>query len=192
MHQLCQGVGLNDRKYPSRNGNKDAKEYKLWNAMLYRCYSPWALNRDMTYIDCYVSENFKKYSYFYEWCQEQPGFNQKGFDLDKDLIAKGNKLYSEDICVFVPHEVNSVLNDCKTARGSLPMGITLNQGFYIARISKKNKRFVVGRFKDYKEAFLCYKTAKEDYLKEIAEEYSDVLDSRVYNYLLNHKIEITD
>ena len=36
------------------------------------------------------------------------------------------------------------------------------------------------------------KTAKEDYLKEIAEEYKDVLDSRVYNYLLNHKIEITD
>lgn len=192
MQNLCQGIGFNDRKYPARVNGKNKKEYKLWNAMLYRCYSPQALSRDKTYLDCEVSENFKKYSYFYEWCQEQTGFNQKGFDLDKDLIVKGNKLYSEDICVFVPHEVNSILNDCRTARGRLPMGITLNQGIYIARISKKNERFVVGRFKDCKEAFLCYKTAKEDYLKEIAEEYKDVLDSRVYNYLLNHKIEITD
>lgn len=190
--RLCQGVGINDRKYPSKINGITKKEYKHWNAMLYRCYSPLALNRDATYIDCYVSDNFKKYSYFYEWCSNQIGFDEDGFELDKDILLKGNNIYSEETCVFLPHEINSILNSCKTVRGRLPLGITMIKQRYVARISKKNERVEIGRFGDLDAAFTAYKKAKEDHLKQVALEYRDRIDPRAYHALMNYSVEITD
>ena len=189
---LCQGVGFNDRKYPSKIKGKNVREYKLWNAMLYRCYSPKALSRDKGYIDCTVSENFKSYSYFYEWCQEQIGFSS-GFELDKDIIIKGNKLYSEDTCAFIPHEINSVLNSCKSARGELPVGIQKTKsGKYKARVCLSEGRVNCGLHKTCDDAFEAYKQEKERRIRILAYKYKDVIDCRVYNSLLSYSVEVGD
>ena len=42
------------------------------------------------------------------------------------------------------------------------------------------------------EAFNAYKKAKEAYIKEVAEEWRDSIDPRVYESLMNWVIEITD
>ena len=88
------GVGITGTKYqPTINGVK-TKEYVLWCNMLERCYSTNLKKRQPTYEYCEVSENFKSYEYFYEWCHKQVGFSNKDWQLDKDLLIKGNKLYS--------------------------------------------------------------------------------------------------
>ena len=48
------------------------------------------------------------------------------------------------------------------------------------------------RFKTSEEAFQAYKTAKEAYIKEVAERWKGKIDDKVYQALLEWKIEITD
>ena len=98
------GIGVLGTKYPSKVNGVQTKEYDLWQSMLQRCYSDSFKKKYPTYEGCEVSDNFKSYEYFYEWCNEQIGFGNDGdgnpFQLDKDLLSKGNKIYSETTCVF--------------------------------------------------------------------------------------------
>ena len=93
---IC-GVGVLGTKYPSSVNGRTTKEYELWQSMLKRCYSDGFKKKYSTYEGCKVSNNFKIYEYFYEWCNKQVGFSNKDWQLDKDLLAKGNKIYSEDL-----------------------------------------------------------------------------------------------
>ena len=96
------GVGVVGTKYPISEGGVKTKEYVLWCSMLTRCYSDTFKKKRQTYEGCEVSDNFKSYEYFYKWCNNQIGFSNKDWQLDKDLLIKGNKVYSEDSCVFLP------------------------------------------------------------------------------------------
>ena len=75
------GVGILGDEPACANG-RTLKEYMLWGSMLKRCYDNKYHSEHPTYRDCYVSENFKYYSYFKDWCSRQVGFNQTGWDLD--------------------------------------------------------------------------------------------------------------
>ena len=190
--KLVYGVGINDGKYPSNINKKPVKEYKLWVDMLKRCYSE-SLHKDYpTYIDCTVSDNFKNYSYFYEWCNEQIGFGLKGFELDKDLLIKGNKIYSEDTCLFLPKNLNYILLKCDSKRGCLPIGVNKKGDKFQVNIRMHGKKSYLGSFDTVDEAFNTYKNAKERYLKEIVEKYKSQIDERAYNAIANYKIEIID
>ena len=95
----------------------ETKDYKLWKSMLGRCYDEKYSNKYPTYKDCTASDNFKYLPYFEEWCHQQIGFDQVGWQLDRDLLIKGNKIYSEDTCCFVPAEINSLFIKCDRSRG---------------------------------------------------------------------------
>ena len=170
------------------------KEYKLWQDMLRRCYNSKFVQKNPTYKDCHASENFKYYPYFKEWCNQQIGFDQAGWHLDKDILIKGCKIYSEDTCCFVPQEINCALPNSKSVRGTLPSGVIYNntKTRYRARIQRGYKWESLGTYDTPEEAFYAYKQAKEDYIKEVANKWKDQIDPRVYESLMNWTIEITD
>ena len=193
------GVGTVGTKYPSTINGGDTKEYMLWKSMLVRCYSTALKKRYPTYEYCKVSENFKYYEYFYEWCNKQIGFNNEGnenpFHLDKDLLIKGNKVYSESTCVFLPAEINSLLVKSDKIRGKHPIGVSWNKRdeAFVAKVKKsKGKSEHLGYFKTEIEAFNAYKQAKEAFIKEQADKWKGKIDDRAYNALMNYTVEITD
>lgn len=192
--RLVRGVGFNDGKYKSSINGKDIKESHLWRAMLQRCYDPSAIKRRSDYSDCYVSENFKSYSYFYEWCQNQIGFNVDNFSLDKDLLVKGNRVYSEENCLFLPTRINVALSKGTRQESELPIGVYFNKNTkrFVARCSLNGKTTYIASSLCPIEAFNKYKSFKEDYLKLLANEYKDAIDPRAYNALMNYTVEITD
>ena len=194
VSSVC-GVGIVGIKYPISEGGAQIKEHTLWNSMLKRCYSDCSKKKRPTYEGCEVSDNFLYYEYFYEWCHKQIGFNNKDWQLDKDLLIKGNKVYSENTCVFIPSEINSLLINCTASRGEHLIGVSWSKTHkaFISQVSKsKGKRWYLGLFKTEIEAFNAYKQAKENFIKEQAEKWKSQIDLRAYEALMNYQVEITD
>ena len=189
------GVGIVGTKYPVSEGCRGTKEYVLWKDVLRRCYSDDFKKKQPTYKACEVSDKFKSYEYFYEWCHSQIGFGVDGFEIDKDLLIKGNKVYSEDSCVFLPAEINMVLVKCTASRGEHLIGVSWHntKKAFVARVRKnKGKTEWLGVFKTEIEAFNAYKEAKESFVKEQAEKWKSQIDDRAYEALMNYQVEITD
>ncbi len=189
------GVGILGNKYQAKINGVITKEYDLWSNMLERCYNDVYKKKYPTYESCEVSDKFKSYEYFCEWCNKQIGFDTEGFELDKDLLIKGNKVYNESTCVFIPAEINSLLTKCTASRGEHLIGVCWDKKgkAFKAQISKnKGKREHLGYFKTEIEAFKAYKTAKESFVKEQANKWKSQIDKRAYDSLMNYTVEITD
>ena len=189
------GIGIVGTKYLISEGDVLTKEYVLWCNMLQRCYSDTYQKKQPTYKDCEVSENFKYYEYFYEWCQNQIGFGECGFQLDKDLLTKGNKVYSENTCVFIPREINQVLVKRTALRGEHLIGVYWHKRgkAFAAQVNKSNGGSeYLGLFNTEIEAFNAYKIAKEIHIKELADRLKSQIDERAYEALMNYEVEITD
>ena len=185
------GVGIIGNKYPTTINRKSTKHYVLWKSMLERCYGNSNHKPSVSYKSCSVNGDFKYYTYFYEWCNEQVGFKD-GFNLDKDLLTKGNKVYSESTCVFLPNEINLALSTKKSQRGESLIGVRKTKTGYQSRCNIRGKNYSLGVFNTEIEAFNAYKQAKESYLKELANKWKDEIDTRAYNALMNYQVEITD
>ena len=188
-------VGISGTKYPSKVNGVTTKEYDLWNGMLVRCYSDNFKKKNPTYEGCEASENFKSYEYFYEWCQKQIGFNNEGWHLDKDLLIKGNKVYSETTCVFLPQEINKILTKRTTSRGEYLIGIYWSKTHkaFKAQVGKnKGGREYLGLFNTELEAYNAYKIAKESFVKEQANNWKSQIDPRAHEALMKYTVNITD
>jgi len=198
MGKLVHGIGINDGKYPARCGDRMMKEYEVWRQMLNRCTENlWVVRQ--SYVGTTCSENFKSYTFFYEWCQEQVGFKNvdnggNSWHLDKDILVRGNKVYSEDACVFVPLRLNNLLTKRKCSRGQFLIGVDFQAKTkkYRARCCDGISNYYLGIFSMQEEAFQSYKTFKEHLIKEVANEYKERLDSRAYQALINYEVNITD
>lgn len=122
---LIYGVGLNDDTYKTQY-KLDGKiircpYYVTWSGMLRRCYSEnFKLSRP-TYNGCYVCDEWKVFSSFKSWMMDR---DWEGKQLDKDILCKGNKVYSPDFCVFVPALINSFIIANDANRGEFPVGVT--------------------------------------------------------------------
>ena len=189
------GEGILGVKYQTKIDGISTKEYVLWKNMLERCYSDSFKKRRPTYEGCEVSENFKYYEYFYEWCHKQIGFDNKGWQLDKDLLIKGNKVYSENTSVFIPREINQLLVKCTASRGKYSIGVCWNKTkkSFVAHVGKsKGKQKNLGLFNTETEAFNAYKVAKEAFVKEQANKWKLQIDERAYEALMSYTVNIND
>ena len=187
------GVGIVGDAEIQING-KLLKEYVIWREMLKRCYDSKEHLNNPTYKDCSVSDNFKYYPYFKDWCNRQIGFGNDNWQLDKDILLKGNRVYSEDVCVFVPNDINSLLIKSNAKRGDYCIGVSYhkNNRKFRASLSLFGEITCLGYFNTELEAFCAYKQAKEAYIKEVLYKWKGQIDSRVYEALMNYQVEITD
>lgn len=192
-NRLVCGVGINDFNGNVKINGKLIKSYELWRSMLSRCYNDDYHKRSPTYIGCTVCEEWLSFSNFKEWFDNN---YREGYQLDKDILVKGNKVYSPQTCCFVPFEINYLYTKRKATRGEYPIGVSFSkqkQNFR-ACISVKSKSKNLGSFYSVYEAFQAYKTAKEAYIKEVATDYytKGKITERVYQALMKYEVEITD
>ena len=102
QRSLVQGVGVNDADYTVciKRNNKiiwRCPFYIKWRNMIERCYSPLWHKRYPSYIGCSVCPEWRYFSKFRFWMSTQ---KWKGMELDKDILVKGNRVYSPDTCCF--------------------------------------------------------------------------------------------
>lgn len=183
-------IGVGDFKC-TING-KTTKEYETWRGMLRRCYSKELHDKFISYKGCSVVPEWHNFQVFCGWYNDNYYDLQEKVDLDKDIINKGNKVYSPDNCVFAPSRINTCVIKCDVQRGELPIGVVKRDKMFEAKISVEGKREYLGLYKTPEEAFLAYKEAKEQYIKKIALEYKYKIPTRLFVALMNYEVEITD
>jgi len=166
---------------------KITRAYHAWNHMMERCYSAEYQEKNPTYIGCTVHSNWRNYQVFAGWFESQRYYD--GFELDKDLITEGNKVYSADTCALVPKQLNGLLNDRGNARGDLPQGVGEQGEKYQALLSVDGERHYLGTYPTPEEAFIHYKLAKEDNIKRMAEKFRFLIEHRVYVALLRYEVK---
>ena len=185
------GVGV----HKSKINGITPKKYDLWRDILRRCYDENALERCPTYKEVVVCKEWECFQNFGDWFDEN--YNHKTmkiWDLDKDVLFKGNKVYSAETCCFVPKEINNLFLKKKVNRGSYPIGVHKENSKYVAQISRgtSKKQTIIGRYNTIEEAFQAYKIAKEEYIKEVADKWKDQITEPTYQALYNYTVEITD
>ena len=158
--------------------------------MLRRCYDKKLHLKEPTYKDATCCEEWLNYENYYE-------IDNDNMQLDKDILYKDNKIYSPETCIFVNQRINKLFIKRKAKRGSLPIGVTYNKrdNKIQARcdITKGNggKKYL-GSLKTPEEAFKAYKTFKEKYIKQVADESKDKIPKKLYEAMYRYEVEITD
>lgn len=194
------GVGMIGTKYPSKINNKPTKEYKVWRAILDRCFIPHQKAKHPTYIDAACCDEWLLYENFYEWLHKQENLdgwlNGKRWAIDKDILHKGNKTYSPENCCLVPMNVNSLFTKCGAARGNTPIGVCERKDGFEAWCKNPftDRIEYLGKYSTSNEAFYVYKKYKEKIIKQVAEtEYSKGnITKSCYDAMMNYEVEITD
>lgn len=180
------GVG----NYKSSCNKKTTKNYLTWKTMMQRCYDKKYQEKQPSYIDCNILKEWHNFQNFAKWFEDN---YTEDFCLDKDILIKGNKIYSSETCCFVPQEINALFTKCDSVRGDYPIGVRLRKSSrYQARLSKNGRRVNLGTFDTPEEAFQAYKTAKELYIKEVADKWKDQITEQTYKAMYNYVVEITD
>jgi len=196
------GLGyLGKGNYPTiKNGQAD-KVYALWLNMLTRTYNSKFHKFNPRYEDCEIDPVWLNYSTFYEDVQRMcPHFYDEDvqYELDKDLLHKGNRVYGPNTCCFLPGELNTILLQATSARGEYPVGVTLytqsSINPYRATISRSGagKPKLVKGFPTIEEAFVWYCAQKKVYLLERVEYWRKYLTKDAYMALLRWEPCIDD
>ena len=193
------GVGFHGvGKYKSRENGIKTNAYKEWHNMFARCYGNYK-KRNITYEDCHVCEEWHNFQNFAEWYEENYyEIEGEKICLDKDILYKGNKIYSPETCVFTPNGINVLFTKSNKARGKYPIGVSKEKttGKFKAECQKqlceKSESRYLGLYDTPEEAFYIYKIEKEKYIKYVADKYKDKIPENLYNALYKYEVEIND
>lgn len=152
------GVGyLGEGKYKTMINKQSTPQYIAWRDMLGRCYDLKLHEKNSTYIGYTVSEEWHNFQNFAKWYDENY-YNVEGFiiNLDKDILIKGNKIYSPDTCIFVPEKINILFTKRNKCRGKYPIGVDFRKSHnkYRSRYSDGiGKEVHIGYFNTPEESF---------------------------------------
>jgi len=192
------GEGKYTSKYP--NTTKRTIEYKYWHGIMQRCYDEKFKERHPEYKDATVCNEWHNFQVFAEWVNTNYYvIDDEVMCLDKDILHKGNKIYLPDNCIFVPNRINVLFTKNDAKRSDCPIGTTkIENNKFVARcsmINNKSKKVnkYLGVYDTSKDAFYKgYKPFKENYIKQVANEYKDKIPSKLYNAMHKWTVEIDD
>lgn len=186
MAKLLYGVGINDEESvssPSINGVQiKCKIYTAWYDMLRRCYSTSYHKKYPKYIGCSVCPEWFKFSSFKAWALAEK--KTEKCQLDKDLLIKGNKVYSPDTCCWIGQDLNKFLTVDQVGKtNNLPTGVSYKgkrlQATCNNPFTKKLEH--LGYYDSVEEAHLAWKIRKHEHALTYI---NTVVDPRIKDAIL--------
>ena len=197
--RIC-GIGyLGEGKYKAKENGKNTDEYKIYYQMIRRCYDPKHQEKYPTYKGCTVEDYLLNFQNMGKWIDENyyevPG---EKMQLDKDILCKGNKVYSRESCIFVPQRINLLFVKCDKVRGKDPIGVyQLPSGNYQVTCNNAyGEQLYLGTYSTEEQACQVYKQYKEKVIKEVIDSYEGKIPEPFYSKLktamYNYEVEIDD
>lgn len=188
----CSYIGNTTMK--DKDGNIK-KSYSVWRGMLKRCRGNCFKEKQSSYQNCYVCDDWLCYENFEKWYNDNYyEVDSEQMCVDKDILIKNNKVYSPDTCMIVPERINSMFKHRRIdKKSSYPIGVTYveDKKLFVSEVKSGNKR-ITTYHKTPDSAFYAYKIKKEECIKQVADEYKDKIPKKLYDAMYKYKIEITD
>ena len=192
--RYCEHGYLGEGEYKVSKNGKRTNCFNIWYNMLNRCYNNNFHELEPTYKDCEVEKYLLNFQNFAKWYEENY-YKVEGeiMCLDKDILIKGNKLYSRKTCIFVPQNINKIFTKRQNNRGKNPIGINDNGNGFQARCNNGKGNIInLGTYSTQEEAFQVYKSYKENLIKQIADEYKQYIPRELYKAMYEYEVEIDD
>jgi hypothetical protein len=193
------GIGyIGEGKYKVSENKKLTPIYKIWSSMIQRCYDDKFIKKHPSYKGSKVSEEWLCFQNFAAWYdQNYYEVSSHKMHLDKDILIKGNKTYSPETCVFVPQSINKLFTKTDAKRGKYPIGVTWDisnkcNPFKVQCNDGTGKQIRLGHYDSQEKAFLVYKKFKEKIIKQLAEDYKEMIPVLLYDALIKYEVEIAD
>ena len=192
---------LGEGEYISSHDFKHNIQYSKWFGMFKRCYDEKQLAKQPTYEICDIDERWNNFQVFAKWFDENR-WSEDCLCVDKDILIKGNKIYSPENCILVDNRLNCLFTKTNKTRGNFPIGVYYKKDVkkYRAQCSivfedgHKQQTFL-GDYSDPLTAFNAYKQFKESYIKQVADDYANKYQNfpkRLYDAMYAYEVEITD
>jgi hypothetical protein len=138
MHPSVFGTGfVGNGEYKPRENGKLTKVYNAWAAMIRRCYDSKYQQRNPTYKGCSVSKDWHDFQNFAKWFEENYPADGNRYDLDKDYLVKGNKIYSAHTCCFLSPQQNVETSRAKHYKFTSPNGESIDV-FNLSKFCREN------------------------------------------------------
>jgi len=187
-------IGQGDYKALDEFGN--SKRYDTWKSMIYRCYNKNRQKDCPTYKGCSVCEEWHNFQNFAKWYNDNYyKVEDEKMELDKDILIKGNKIYSPDTCIYVPSYINQIFkgfennNNNKVSTG-ISKTIRKNKNCvtirYLVYIWKYGKSIYFGSYENLSEAKDIYIKEKTKHILEIANKYKDKIPIKLYSSMCSY------
>lgn len=180
------GWGVNDYLGNVSEGGSLIKSYVVYCDMVRRCYSGNKQITSLSYDYCSVCEEWKSFREFKNWFDAN---YIEGFELDKDILVEGNKIYSPETCRFVPLDINCMLTHVKKNKGIYPTGVRAHRKSFQGCVKDGNGKTLTKTFKTVDEALQWYSETKKKIVKERATRafLDNSIKSDVYQALVRRK-----
>ena len=180
------GIGyLGEGKYKTSEHGKPTLAHISWSSMMKRSYSECSRKTSPSYDDVTVCDDWHCFDTYAEWFYQKKGWD-KCFQLDKDILAKGVRVYSPETCCLVPREINTAVKYGYVNEKGLLAGVSISStGKFIASLNIKKKKTHVGVYDTQEKASAAYIEAKERYVKNLALEWANRIEWEAFVALMN-------
>ena len=96
--------------------------HQTWRHIKARCLKGSEYQKKKpTYLECEVGEDFQDFEIFTNWYVQQEGYRHLDYQLDKDILVDGNKIYTAENCCLVPKQLNIFF--CRNSSSEICQGI---------------------------------------------------------------------
>ena len=169
-NNLICGWGINDVNYPISKReivNGVSKRtwmcpyYRSWSNMIYRVIDKKSHKYHPTYADCMICDEWKVFSNFIRWVDNQPNRDWENCCLDKDFLSEDNKIYSPNTCIFIDQKLNKFIITGKKRIGGLPLGVSLVRDSKLKPFLAQCRNPITGEHENlgrYGDQFSAHKT----------------------------------
>lgn len=165
------------------------EKHNRYSNMKYRCGKAYQ-RENPRYEGTYMWEGWLKYktktlfvwldNNYYEVDGEQ-------MDIDKDILKYGNKQYHPDLCLIVPHSINTFFESIEVGRTSIKQNPKTEK--YRVKVFDNGEWIVSSNIDTYNCALDIYCDIKQGILVNKAKALKDKIPEKVYMALINTDVK---
>ena len=168
--------------------NKDEKSSRYFN-MKARCGKEYQ-DRNPRYYGTFMCDKWlNDREAYYKWLDNNYyEVDGEQMDIDKDILQYGNKQYHPDLCLVVPHSINTFFENIEVGKTNIIQSVITKK--YKVKIYDNGEWIRANNIDTYNRALDIYCDIKQGILVSKAKALKDQIPDKVYKALINTDVKV--